>query len=65
MEKNETKINKHTDQPISDLKKKLKKLGICFLKYPVELVKDKETVCIKLDQKIEKKWNLFLEMTCG
>ena len=52
-------------EPISDLKKKLKKLGICFLKYPVELVKDKETVCIKLDQKIEKKWNLFLEMTCG
>ena len=52
-------------EPISDLKKKLKKLGICFLKYPVELVKDKETVCIKLDQKIGKKWTLFLEMTCG
>ena len=52
-------------EPISDLKKNLKKLGICFLKYPVELVKDKETVCIKLDKENEKTLNLFLEITCG
>ena len=52
-------------EPISDLKKNLKKLGICFLKYPVELVKDKETVCIKLDKENEKTLKSFLEITCG